>query len=232
MDPRISAVLITGRTGRLHHLHPRPQPVPAQHPVAHRADDALAFPEAQIHLQARRADLFRRTCPSCRARASTRWCCAASSWRSRRRAIRHSATPGIGDENKASLAQKQKSGARPLHRLHLFRKASPHDAAHDCKPERLGWRRTANLAPSVHNTQPTRWRLDDDGTLSDSLGTPRVVCRIGDPGLRDAGLCGGAALGSDGSSASRPRDRDGGDRDILWGSGAASPVRCPRRPRG
>lgn len=29
----------------------------------------------------------------------------------------------ISDENKASLAQKQKSHARPLHRLHLFRKA-------------------------------------------------------------------------------------------------------------
>lgn len=28
----------------------------------------------------------------------------------------------IGDSNKASLAQKQKSNARPLHRLHLFRK--------------------------------------------------------------------------------------------------------------
>lgn len=29
----------------------------------------------------------------------------------------------IGDDNKASLAQKKKSHARPLHRLHLFRKA-------------------------------------------------------------------------------------------------------------
>ena len=29
----------------------------------------------------------------------------------------------IGDSNKASLAQKKKSGARPLHRLHLFGKA-------------------------------------------------------------------------------------------------------------
>jgi hypothetical protein len=28
----------------------------------------------------------------------------------------------IGDTNTASLAQKQKSNARPLHRLHLFRK--------------------------------------------------------------------------------------------------------------
>jgi nitroreductase len=51
----------------------------------------------------------------------------------------------------------------------------------------------ANLAPSVHNTQPSRWRLDHDGgvlLLEDS--TRRLP--VGDPLGRDAEVSHGAAL--------------------------------------
>ena len=52
---------------------------------------------------------------------------------------------------------------------------------------------TANLAPSVHNTQPTRWRLADDGALwLDADRTRRLP--IGDPTGRDLLVSVGAAL--------------------------------------
>jgi hypothetical protein len=50
----------------------------------------------------------------------------------------------------------------------------------------------ANLAPSVHNTQPTRWRRDgDDIVLAADLS---LVLSVGDPLGMDAGLSCGAAV--------------------------------------
>ncbi|MEM7461499.1 MAG: hypothetical protein AAF362_02335 [Pseudomonadota bacterium] len=51
----------------------------------------------------------------------------------------------------------------------------------------------ANLAPSVHNTQPTRWRYDGNGVITLMLDSNRVLS-IGDPEARDARLSFGAAL--------------------------------------
>ena len=51
----------------------------------------------------------------------------------------------------------------------------------------------ANLAPSVHNTQPTRWELRKDGTLKLSLDPSRIL-EIGDPERRDAFVSLGAAF--------------------------------------
>lgn len=51
----------------------------------------------------------------------------------------------------------------------------------------------ANLAPSVHNTQPARWRLDGDGAICLLMDRSRQL-RVGDPELRDAQLSCGAAL--------------------------------------
>lgn len=52
---------------------------------------------------------------------------------------------------------------------------------------------SANLAPSVHNTQPTRWQLGSDGAISLFLDDARTL-PIGDPEGRDARLSCGAAL--------------------------------------
>jgi len=52
---------------------------------------------------------------------------------------------------------------------------------------------SANLAPSVHNTQPTRWRLESDGAISLFLDDARTL-QVGDPEGRDARLSCGAAL--------------------------------------
>jgi RimJ/RimL family protein N-acetyltransferase len=41
----------------------------------------------------------------------------------RRRGYQHLGITWIADVNRASLRQTEKLGARPLHRLHLFRKA-------------------------------------------------------------------------------------------------------------
>jgi nitroreductase len=52
---------------------------------------------------------------------------------------------------------------------------------------------TANLAPSVHNTQPTRWRRDTEGRVL----VFEDVCRllpVGDPLGRDAAVSHGAAI--------------------------------------
>lgn len=51
----------------------------------------------------------------------------------------------------------------------------------------------ANLAPSVHNTQPARWALDDDGRILLLADLSRQL-PIGDPTGRDLGLSCGAAL--------------------------------------
>lgn len=50
----------------------------------------------------------------------------------------------------------------------------------------------AALAPSVHNTQPARWRITDDGLLL--ACDPATILPAGDPEGRDAGLSCGAAL--------------------------------------
>lgn len=52
---------------------------------------------------------------------------------------------------------------------------------------------TANLAPSVHNTQPTRWRLADDGALWLLADRDRRL-KVGDPTGRDLLVSVGAAL--------------------------------------
>jgi hypothetical protein len=50
----------------------------------------------------------------------------------------------------------------------------------------------AALAPSVHNTQPARWRITDEGLLL--ACDPATILTAGDPEGRDAGLSCGAAL--------------------------------------
>jgi hypothetical protein len=53
----------------------------------------------------------------------------------------------------------------------------------------------ANLAPSVHNTQPTRWSFDDR-TITLYVDESRLL-KIGDPSGQDAGVsCGGALEGT------------------------------------
>lgn len=51
----------------------------------------------------------------------------------------------------------------------------------------------ANLAPSVHNTQPARWVLEDASTILLLADLSRQL-RVGDPQLRDMGLSCGTAL--------------------------------------
>ncbi len=50
----------------------------------------------------------------------------------------------------------------------------------------------ACLAPSVHNTQPARWK--SDGQAIEIYCDTSICLAIGDPGLRDAGLSCGAAV--------------------------------------
>jgi hypothetical protein len=52
---------------------------------------------------------------------------------------------------------------------------------------------TANLAPSVHNTQPTRWRLSGDGSVVVLEDTTRRL-PVADPSGRDAAVSHGAAI--------------------------------------
>lgn len=51
----------------------------------------------------------------------------------------------------------------------------------------------ANLAPSVHNTQPTRWRLEPDGDVALLTDETRRLT-VGDPAGRDLRVSLGAAL--------------------------------------
>lgn len=54
----------------------------------------------------------------------------------------------------------------------------------------------ANLAPSVHNTQPARWRFENDGTITVLADETRFLA-VGDPSGRDAALsCGTAVEGT------------------------------------
>lgn len=80
----------------------------------------------------------------------------------------------------------------------------------------------ANLAPSVHNTQPARWYFGEDGAIW-ILSDPARHLAIGDPTGRDAGLSCGAALEATvlGLSAF---GIEAEAVDILWNAGAASPV--------
>jgi hypothetical protein len=77
----------------------------------------------------------------------------------------------------------------------------------------------ANLAPSVHNTQPTRWRAGDDGALWLLVDRSRRL-RIGDPHGRDLRVSVGAAL--EGTAlALRARGLAAGRVDALPASDAA-----------
>lgn len=58
--------------------------------------------------------------------------------------------------------------------------------------DHLAWVAEANLAPSVHNTQPARWRFS--GNTIELLADPARFLAIGDPSLNDAALSCGAAL--------------------------------------
>lgn len=51
----------------------------------------------------------------------------------------------------------------------------------------------ANLAPSVHNTQPARWRFEADGSITVLADETRFLA-VGDPSGRDAALSCGAAV--------------------------------------
>jgi nitroreductase len=51
----------------------------------------------------------------------------------------------------------------------------------------------ANLAPSVHNTQPTRWRIEADGRVTVLEDMQRSL-PVGDPLGRDSGISHGAAI--------------------------------------
>jgi hypothetical protein len=51
----------------------------------------------------------------------------------------------------------------------------------------------ANLAPSVHNTQPTRWHIEDDHTVLVLEDSARRLA-VGDPAGRDAVVSHGAAI--------------------------------------
>lgn len=51
----------------------------------------------------------------------------------------------------------------------------------------------ARLAPSVHNVQPTRWSLDDEGRIL-LLDSPAIRLPVADPGGRDILISHGAAL--------------------------------------
>ena len=59
----------------------------------------------------------------------------------------------------------------------------------------------ANLAPSVHNTQPTRWTIDGNALIL-SLDKNRLL-QVGDPTARDARLSMGAALHGTSIAANR-----------------------------
>lgn len=78
----------------------------------------------------------------------------------------------------------------------------------------------ANLAPSVHNTQPARWRFEDDGTITVLADETRFLA-VGDSSGRDAALsCGAAvegtvmALGEHGFCAAHVED--------VWQAGPAT----------
>jgi hypothetical protein len=88
--------------------------------------------------------------------------------------------------------------------------------------ERLRLVALANLAPSVHNTQPARWYFGEDGDIW-ILSDPRRHLAIGDPTGRDAGLSCGAALEATVLGLST-FGIEAAAVDILWNAGAASPV--------
>lgn len=94
---------------------------------------------------------------------------------------------------------------------------------------------TANLAPSVHNTQPTRWQLDPDGAIRLIADQTRRL-RVGDPTGRDLEVSIGAALeGTMIALANRglAGTVDPGDRLRIVPSAGASPdplaAEMPRR---
>ena len=73
----------------------------------------------------------------------------------------------------------------------------------------------ANLAPSVHNVQPTRWRLSGD--IISLFADPTVQLSVGDPTGRDAGLSCGAAL--EATMLALGEHGFGGEVEDLWTTG-------------
>jgi ribosomal protein S18 acetylase RimI-like enzyme len=71
----------------------------------------------------------------------------------------------------------------------------------------------ANLAPSVHNTQPARWALDEEGRVLLAADLSRHLS-VGDPTSRDMGLSCGAAL--EGMAMALAARRIGVAIDDLW----------------
>ena len=71
----------------------------------------------------------------------------------------------------------------------------------------------ANRAPSVHNTQPARWHVDQDGSILIACDLARVLA-TGDPLARDAGLSCGAAV--EGTVMALARRGIGCDVEDLW----------------
>jgi hypothetical protein len=80
----------------------------------------------------------------------------------------------------------------------------------------------ANLAPSVHNTQPARWHFGERGDIW-ILSDPKRHLAVGDPTGRDAGLSCGAALEATLLGLSI-FGIEAASVDTLWGGGAASPI--------
>lgn len=80
----------------------------------------------------------------------------------------------------------------------------------------------ANLAPSVHNTQPARWHFAEDGEVW-ILSDPKRHLAIGDPTGRDAGLSCGAALEAT-ILGLATLGIETASIELLWNTGAASPV--------
>lgn len=79
----------------------------------------------------------------------------------------------------------------------------------------------ANLAPSVHNTQPTRWRLAPDGAVEVLEDTTRRL-PVGDPLGRDADVSHGCAI--EGFALACARRGQSITVEPLSGEGALRPV--------
>lgn len=80
----------------------------------------------------------------------------------------------------------------------------------------------ANLSPSVHNTQPTRWHIADDNALW-VLAQPDRYLTIGDPKCNDAAIsCGTALMGT--HLALSEVGLKAAKTDLLWNDKKASPI--------
>ena len=80
----------------------------------------------------------------------------------------------------------------------------------------------ANLSPSVHNTQPTRWHIADDNALW-ILANPDRYLKVGDPKCNDAAISCGAALMGTHLALSEVGFKSA-HTDFLWQDKKASPI--------